>query len=486
MRKRIWLFVIILAIPILGIIVSTGFQIYFNSQLHTALQAQYPEVDKAVIAGFNINMLCQIDNQLDDPDLTNICVMVTHLNWMARASIAAAIVGLALLFVIWLAGRLGQNNRSILLVLFRPGLYITSATLVALIVVQAAVAIGAIYYGESIILGGVHMKIIILIGLGALYGVMSIARNIFVLVRKAETGAIGCAITREQAPPLWQQVDDIANKLDALTPDHIVVGLDPNFYVTEADVVCMNGKLTGRTLYCSLPLSRILHQDELAAVIGHELGHFVGEDTKFSERFFPIYRGTFNSLEALASASDKGFNSLALLPALAILSYFLECFAIAERQISRQRELMADQAGVRVTSPTIFSSALLKIHAFARLWEDFQESTTKAWQDGQELPNVSKSYIEVVVAAADTSAFADINETSLQHPTDTHPPLGTRLEALGVDLSNITTTALDINPADAAIQLIPQYEQVEEKVSAACKAFVTSNNDAQTKADPAA
>jgi Zn-dependent protease with chaperone function len=52
-------------------------------------------------------------------------------------------------------------------------------------------------------------------------------------------------------------------------------------------------------LYCSLPLCRILSGSEVSAVIDHELGHFKGLDTNFSESFYPIYCGTASAIGAL-------------------------------------------------------------------------------------------------------------------------------------------------------------------------------------------
>ena len=69
----------------------------------------------------------------------------------------------------------------------------------------------------------------------------------------------------------------------------------------------------------------------------HEFGHFKGQDTKFSERFYPIYRGTAASLAALQAAAGEGSGSIPLLPALAVFSCFLECFSIAESRLSRER-----------------------------------------------------------------------------------------------------------------------------------------------------
>jgi Zn-dependent protease with chaperone function len=126
-------------------------------------------------------------------------------------------------------------------------------------------------------------------------------------------------------------VNEVAQRLDALPPEHIIVGLDPNFFVTEAEVQYPGGTCNGRTLYCSLPLSRILRTEEFIGIIGHELGHFKGEDTKFSQQFFPIYRGTVNSIAALQHSGGQGSGVIALLPAIALFSYFLECFSVAER-----------------------------------------------------------------------------------------------------------------------------------------------------------
>lgn len=40
---------------------------------------------------------------------------------------------------------------------------------------------------------------------------------------------IGKTVSREQAPALWEKVDEFAERLGALQPQQIVVGLDPNF-----------------------------------------------------------------------------------------------------------------------------------------------------------------------------------------------------------------------------------------------------------------
>lgn len=471
MVKRTWLFGLVLVMPILGFAVSTGIQTYFNSEIRTAFHKQLPEADEAVISSLTLNQLC-LESRTE---LGEICDTNDNLNLMKMSSIVSGAVGLALLLIIKIAGTAARNNRNLLLILFKPGLYITALTLIVLILVYAAVAMGAIYYGEAALIQRVHVKFVALIGIGALIGVFAMGRSAFSLVQKAQTFVIGSALTREQAPALWNGVDRIAKKLGALQPDHIVVGLDPNFFVTEADVVCLDGKLSGRTLYCSLPLSRILNYDEFGSIIGHELGHFKGLDTKFSERFYPIYRGTVSSIDSLQTAGGDDVRSIALLPAIAIMSYFLECFSVAESRISRERELAADQAAVSVTNTLAFASALTKVHAFAGLWNNLQESAIQALREKKAFINVSKVYADVVATSAQLEALEGVAENRLPHPTDSHPPLGVRLDALKIKIDDLSKAVLEVNPPKSAIQLIPHSENKEEEISAAYQAILARN-----------
>jgi Zn-dependent protease with chaperone function len=422
---------------------------------------RYTDVDPKALAQLSLNRICETPT----PELSSICSTNEHLNLMSTAALWAGGIGLALLLGIRLAGSAARTNRQVLLYLFKPGLYLTAVILLGLILVHAAVAMGAIYYGESALIERVHIKLIGVIGLGALLGLAMITRNVFTLVRKAQTFVIGTPVTRQQAPALWQRVEEIAQQLGALHPEYVVVGLDPNFFVTEADVLCLNGTLSGRTLYCSLPLCRILTQEEFSAIIGHELGHYQGRDTQFSQKFFPIYRGTASSIASLHATEGAGV--IALLPAVAVLSYFLESFSVAESRISRLRELAADQQGVAVTNTATLATALVKVHAFAGVWGYIQQAAVAALREGKAFVNASKTYAEVVSTQATADAFKDIAETHLSHPTDSHPPLAVRLDALNMRLQDVSKAAQGVQPTQAAIGFFPEAEAVEENISEA-------------------
>lgn len=463
MVRRAWLFGLILVVPAIGFAVAEGIQAHFNSQLRSEARQQVPDADAEGIAELTVDRLCETPSQ----DTAELCATNTHLNLMSSGSVAAGLAGLGLIGLIALAGFAARRNRMLLLLLFKPGLYFTAVLLTGLIFIHAVIAIAAIYFGESALVNRIHLGIIAAVGLGALSGVVAIGRSAFSLVKKAETIAIGRAVARQDAPDLWKAVEDTARRLGALHPEHIVVGLDPNFFVTEADVVTLGGKLTGRTLYCSLSLARILTNDEFISVIGHELGHFKGLDTKFSERFYPIYRGTATSIASLQAAGGEGWGALALLPAIAVLSYFLEAFAVAEARLGRERELAADQAGASVTDARVMAAALVKVHAYSEIWDALQGAAAQALKEGRMFVNLAQTYAEAVAPNATPAAFDDIDTKQLSHPTDSHPPLSVRLESLGTTLGAVADTALVVAPTVSAVAFIQNSEHWERDISEA-------------------
>jgi hypothetical protein len=229
MVRRAWLLGFILIIPCIGFAVAEGIRAYFDSELRSALQKNYPGASSQAISQVSMDRLCEKQSS----EVADVCTTNEHLRLMRTAALWAGGVGLALLLTIRFAGVAARKNRQLLLYLFKPGLYFTALVLMGLVLVHAAIAIAAIYYGESALIERVHVKIIALIGIGAVIGIVGMSRNIFSLVRKAQAVVIGKQVTRKEAPAIWEKVEMIAKKLGALSPERIVVGLEPNFFVTK-------------------------------------------------------------------------------------------------------------------------------------------------------------------------------------------------------------------------------------------------------------
>lgn len=461
MARRIWLLCLLLVLPAIGFGVASGVQSYFGSELRSAVHKHYPNLPPEQLNKLTISLACQRDRT----DLPEICSTNDGLVLMKQGAFGVVAVGVLLLLLIKLVSLLTRDNRTLLVLAFVPGLYLTALVLVGIILVHAAIAIGIIYYVAAVFFGIIPTGVLFSIGLGAVLGVFAMTRATLSLVRKTQTYVVGSELSREDAPLLWSLVGNLATNIGALHPQHIIIGLDPNFFVTEAKVVCLSGNISGRTLYCSLPLCRILSKAEMSAIVGHELGHYKGKDTKFSKRFYPVYRGTTDAIASLQAAGREGIHALALIPAIAVLGYFLKCFSLAEHRLGREREMAADQVGAAVTDATTMATALVKVHAFTAFWATLQDAVVEALKQRNIFVNASRTYSEICAQNAGPSVLQGIADSHTSHPTDTHPSLGARLKNLGTSLQEVSPAALDLPPADSAIEYVTDYEAKEKDIS---------------------
>jgi Zn-dependent protease with chaperone function len=456
--------------------VSWGLIWKFEHDWQAALAKHFGNVEAERRVALTLSSVCE--------DLGRRASVEAHCSWydyirlMRSAAVGAAALGAAWLGLIAGAGRLARRKRRLLLNIFRPGLYLTSAFLICLIAAHAALAVVAIYLGESVLVGRVHIGIILAIGLGALLGVLRLANASFSIVKTATATVTGKPVSAQESPPLWNFVADVAKAVKTQPPDNLVVGLDCNFFVTEAPVRALQRtkggweavgygprNLEGRTMFLSLPLSRILTQEELRGVLGHELAHYQGEDTAFSRKFYPIYRGTHDAIEALRESGGEEWGNLALIPGVAILSFFLEAFAAAENTISRERELVADKAGAKLVGQQSMGAALVKVHAFSPYLELIRGEMPKLLQQGKALTNSSLLFAQMAQKAATLEALAGLDERRINHPFDSHPPLAVRLDSLGVALQELRAAALQVGPGNAGIQLLAECETIEQELT---------------------
>ena len=66
---------------------------------------------------------------------------------------------------------------------------------------------------------------------------------------------IGQKLLSSEQPKIWDLVNNIANEIGSKPPDNIIVGIEPTFYATAADIVgCGKETLKGETLYLSMSL----------------------------------------------------------------------------------------------------------------------------------------------------------------------------------------------------------------------------------------
>ena len=351
---------------------------------------------------------------------------------------------MALYFVTaMVAGRSRELNAAIFPLLIPLSLLIVTA----LVFVQGAILTYTVAAAEIHAIGRLHIWLIGMIGLGALFGGFKLIAATVRLGRRPSTRIFAKSLDRTRAPKLWEYVGDIARKVGANPPDNIIVGLDPTFFATAADVDIINDDkaVSGETLFLSLPLMRLFNLDELRAVIGHELGHFKGADTAYTLKFAPVYSGLARAIDTL---DGDGVNAatIARLPALSMLSLMIELFARNERMISRDREFEADRVGVSVSSPEALASSLGKVAVYGPVWDHVREENVNRLNQGKVNVNISKTFEDAarydVTHKAVGSIMNEILTTEIPHPTDSHPTIEARYRNIGFDPETLTVETL--------------------------------------------
>ena len=173
-------------------------------------------------------------------------------------------------------------------------------------------------------------------------------------------------VSPQTNPWLWQTVQGLAKQANVPMPRHIWVSMspDPNAFVF--------GRTVGSAeLVVTQPLLEQLNQDEVRAVLAHEIGHLRHRDVTIMTWVsavpllaYVLARLGFEALRVEGRSRDKNAGAaIAAAIAVAILSYLVYLITqLLVLYLSRTRESYADAySGAATKDPHLLASALTKI-----------------------------------------------------------------------------------------------------------------------------
>ncbi|MGE7417050.1 M48 family metalloprotease [Methylobacterium tarhaniae] len=388
--------------------------------------------------------------------------------WLPPVAIAGGGIAAGLSLLVLLAGAalswLGRGSRDVLVGGFSLMRRLLPAALAAQILAATAGFIAVVAFESGLLLqGGLSGDGMKLLGIAAVaVGATLLAAGsaLFGLRRALDAfepdplPILGRQITPAEAPGLWRLVEGLAERMGALKPDSVVVGLTEGFFVTAGPAVLEPGgtRLSGRILHLPLPHLALMRGDETAAIIAHELAHYAGSDTAYSQRFLPIYSGVARSLDVVAAREGHALGLLG--PSVRLGRFVMERFHLAVRHWSRVREFAADAAGAGVTSPEAAARALLRSGALAPRIAEILAAAAEA-------PDAAPP--DLVAAVLDRAVACGLDDPALHldaeqaHPTDTHPPTRERVSALGQALGPDLMSAAGLAPPPHALGQLAAY-----------------------------
>ncbi len=173
-------------------------------------------------------------------------------------------------------------------------------------------------------------------------------------------------VDRASAPGLYGIVEQLADRAEIPMPRVYVVEQDqPNAFATGRDpahaAVCVTSGLL-----------RIVSHEELAGVLGHELGHIKHRDT-LTMTITATIAGAIGMLANFAfflgafGGRDERGNPLGIVGTILVALLAPVAATLVQLAISRSREYEADRAGAEVSGhPLWLAAALEKIEPYAR------------------------------------------------------------------------------------------------------------------------
>lgn len=407
----------------------------------------------------------------DDPALADyradVCAPYSELwqySWVEKISWWTLIVGAFALIAMIALGAIAFVNRQAQYLSFVIGWTLLRIVSAVEVLVQGTLLVWLSFWITAFFFERYFLKLIVvaavLAGGAALLAIVGIFKR-----PPRDTGIAGELISEKDAPLLWANLRGAASKIGTAPPDQVVAGIDVNFFVTEAPLTIGQRTLSGRSLFVSLPLLRILDRSEADAVLAHELAHFRGGDTASSAALGP----KLVQYDHYCHLMRHGGSTIAVFH---LIYLYRLIFEWALRKDSREREFLADRVAAKSVSASAIVTALIKVAAYARYRSQVEQELFSRGARHDDQLGIANQVAAGLAPYATSAHFTESMRTAnVPHPFDSHPSMIERMRNVGVKIEEHTygqvvtsapaaTWVSDIGIADAIEQkLWADYER---------------------------
>lgn len=384
----------------------------------------YREIEVSRVMASNKPELADLQNMFEP-----VAFRYATFRWARRVSLACLGSSVFALFFVGAGVAWSLRSQEALYQALRMGWPVLRTIAAVQVLGQGLLAVALSFWVTALWLELYSLKLIGICALLALGGIALIFKAMFAKP-DSRFDQVGELVPEEKAPALWTRIREIASRLGTKPPDHLIVGIDAGFYVTEQDIWLDGKKVSGRSLFVSLPLLKVLNVEEADAVLGHEMAHFSGEDTTWSGKIGPLIQRMEIYLVHLAQG-------VLTLPVFHFLHFFWKLYQCSFGKMSRAREFRADRIGAETSSPSALAGSLLKVGAYC----EFRGKTEQEimMREGMiSRPDMALRLEEGFpgfLSGFARNPQAALAETS--HPFDSHPPLRDRVQALGFTMAGL-------------------------------------------------
>ncbi|MGW2746173.1 M48 family metalloprotease [Streptomyces sp. NPDC001450] len=301
-------------------------------------------------------------------------------------------------------------------------------------------------------------------------------------------GPSGLRLTPQEQPELWRRVRDLAERVGTRPPTEIRVIPGAGAMVQE-EARWLGWVAGERRLFLGVALLIGLTQDELDAVLAHELGHYAHDDTRLGGLLWALRSRLLNTVitlkqraacqeaeEKAAFAARAARRRAAGKPppvereptrgpdhylAIVFSAYAKLCLRLTEA-VSRRQEYAADLVAARIAGPGTTAAALRRIPALEAADDLYLSHYALMGQEAGPLPPEGQFYGGLALLLADGTRQAELETLAQQplpeeisqerSPYDSHPATADRIAALEALPDDGHTTTLVRRPASALLR----------------------------------
>jgi hypothetical protein len=345
-------------------------------------------------------------------------------------------------------------------------LVICSAATILMIASVLAVAV-IVYYGLPSAAGDSGVDQLIYAGLAAvvLASAVALLRMFFMRVDAPE----GRAISRTEAPRLFETLDKMCKKLDGPSIDHVVLSDDYHVELLPLRTRAISGRYTNY-LILGLPYMLGAPAKEMLSAIAFDYSYLCGTHGKFAAKVYRQGRtfATLNEQLRLKSESRRG--GLITRAFRSFLAYH-QAHVIA---FLRQNGVAAEVASTKMFGPQIRANGLIREALLKRWIKD--EFWPKLMKQAENSPRPMFMPFAAMRTAFDASyeqwaTRERLTEAWVAKPAsqEIHPTLRERVEAIaqpGMLPARVKVTAAAALLEDATKRIVEEFDKAwwkEEK-----------------------
>ena len=376
--------------------------------------------------------------------------------WMIRLGWMCLLTIFVTFLLVGLSAWYSMRSQAALYQSLRVGWTVLKVSAAIQVLGQAILAAMLSFWVAALWTEHYYPKLMLVTGLLALAAIIALFKAIFT---KVDSGfsVEGVLLTADAGDTLHRRVSEIANALQTDPPEHIIMGIDSNFFVTTHPVTLRGEVLQGRTLFLSLPLLKILSTAEADSILAHELAHFSGNDTFWSRKISPITGKFALYLDVLGS----GLSSIIA----RFMHFFWKLYSLSINRHSRMREFRADELGASMVSKDALIRALVKTTGYCEYRTETEQAILRKQRvdTGLRLSHLLESGFPAFLSkfVEDPRALQD----RVTHPFDSHPSLASRMARMGFGTQDISSDPLIRQaPADSWYNTIPDAGDWEQRM----------------------